>query len=272
MNSPVEGSQTWKLLGVPDDHSSDAVPGGVIGKLIKLSLPLDLPLIVNAVDPFAVEHYRRLRTRILQQQILKGFKTLVVTSPSPQEGKTLTVLNLGLSFALMPNFKVLVIDGDIRRGSLGQLLGADDLLGFSNLIDNTARIEDVVMRAKDFPLYFMGRGTSIVAPGELLQSYEFKSKLRKLAEHFSLILIDSPPANLISDVQHIAENSDAVLLVARAFTTTRKTFQKTLQDVSGFPVIGTVLNGLSRPESSRKYRGYYNYRGKESGPKLLTEA
>src|SRR3974390_3298165 len=58
----------------------------------------------NAVDQAVVEHYRRLRTKLIQQQAAKPFRTLMVTSPSPREGKTVTVLNLGLSFAMLPDF------------------------------------------------------------------------------------------------------------------------------------------------------------------------
>ena len=72
-----------------------------------------------------VERYRMLRTKILQEREKKFFRSLVVTSASPQEGKTVTVLNLALSFAALPSFRVLVIDGDMRKGSLGDWLGID---------------------------------------------------------------------------------------------------------------------------------------------------
>lgn len=221
------------------------------------ALNRSMPIIQNAVDPMVVEHYRKLRTKILQCQATKSARTLVTTSPSPQDGKTLTVLNLGLSFGMLPNFKVLLVDGDLRRGSLGKSLGVDKRLGFSNFIDGSARFEDVLTKSDRFPFYFIGSGTSEVPAAELLQSYELKSKFAGFAKHFSVVLVDSPPANLITDVQLLAAHCDAVLLIARAYATTRKAFEKTVQDLSSFRIIGTVLNGGTRIPLYRRYQEYY---------------
>jgi len=73
-------------------------------------------------------------------------------------------------------------------------------------------------------------------------------------------MVDSPPVNLITDTQLLAASCDAVLLVARAFSTTRKAFEKTVQDLSPFRLIGTVLNGGVKPR--RRGYGYgYGYGG-----------
>lgn len=241
---------------------SRAMPNGGLqqidfAKAGKLKIDPKLPVLANVVDTSVVEHYRRLRTKILQQQTNKLFRSLVVTSPGPEEGKTLTVLNLGWSFGMLPSFKVLLVDGDLRRGSLGTCLGLDDRPGLSNFVDGSARLEDVVLHCEEIPLYFIGRGNSKTTPAELLQSSELRNRFQKLAEHFSLVLVDSPPANLITDVQLLAANCDAVLLVARAFSTTTKAFEKAVQDVSSFRVIGTVLNGANKMQPYRKYRNYY---------------
>ena len=90
-----------------------------IGTPTKVVMDEAARLIPHTVDPAVVEHYRRLRTKILHQQSSTQFKSLMITSPGPQEGKTVIVINLGLSFALLPSFKVLMVDGDLRRGSLG---------------------------------------------------------------------------------------------------------------------------------------------------------
>jgi capsular exopolysaccharide synthesis family protein len=189
----------------------------------RLALDRRERLIPHAVDPGVVEHYRRLRTKIMQQQATKPFRTLVVTSANPQEGKTVTVLNLGLTFAIVPGFRVLVVDGDLRRGTMGNWLGIDNRQdGLSNVIDGTARFEDVVWKADDIPLHFMLRGNSRVSPGELLNSLQPTGQLRRISENFDLVLVDSPPVNLLTDVQLLAGSCEAVLLVARAFSTKRK--------------------------------------------------
>jgi capsular exopolysaccharide synthesis family protein len=181
----------------------------------------------------------------------------VVTSPNPQEGKTVTVLNLGLSFAMLPSFKVLIVDGDLRRGSLGKWLGADEFPGLSNLVDGSASLEDVVLKNDDTPLHFVARGHSQTSAGELLHSPQLSAHFQQMAKYFSLLLIDSPPANLVTDTQLLAANCDAVLIIARAFTTSRKSLEKAVQDLQAFRVLGTVLNCGTRAKSYKHYRGYY---------------
>ena len=214
-------------------------------------------LITNAADSVVTEYYRRLRTKILQQQATKPFRSLLIVSPSPQEGKTITVLNLGLSFATLPSFKVLVVDGDLRRGNIGKLLGIENHLGLTNLLDGSATLEDAVLKCDDIPVHFMTRGNSKVPPAELLHSPQLGKQLRSLSEQFDLVLVDSAPVNLITDTQLLAQSSDAILLVARAFSTTRKSLELTIQDLSQFRIIGTVLNGGPRTQVYRRYKGYY---------------
>jgi capsular exopolysaccharide synthesis family protein len=166
-------------------------------------------------------------------------------------------MNLGLSLAMLPDYKVLIVDGDLRRGSLGRWLGVDNQPGLSNLVDGSATIEHSIFKCDDRPLHFMLRGTSPIVPGELLQSPNLTSIYRRLGESFDLILVDSPPVNLMTDTQLLAGACDAVLLIARAYSTNRKGFEKAVQDLRGFRIIGTVLNGGARPRRSSRYKGYF---------------
>jgi len=225
------------------------IPAGVM-------LDQAAPLIPHAVDQAVIEYYRRLRAKIIQEQERKPFRSLVVTSPSPQDGKSLTVLNLALSFGMLPEHRVLLVDGDLRRGSVGKWLGVGDHPGLNNLIEGSAELEDVVLKCDEIPFCFIVRGTAATPPAELLHSSRLIPQLRKMTEHFSLVLIDSPPVNLVADAQQLAAGCDAVLLVARAFATTRKALQKAVQDLSTFRVIGTVLNRGMRSDLYRHYKDY----------------
>jgi len=226
---------------------------GLLGTEANARLNQGARLLPNSVDPAVVEHYRQLRTKILQQKEAKPFRTLLVTSASPQEGKTVTVLNLALSFSTLPSFKVLVIDGDLRRGTLGSWLGvSDDQPGLSNLFNGSARLEDVVLKSDQIPMQFMARGNAQVHD---LHPSHFAGHFRRLGENFDLVLIDSPPVNLLADVQLLAASSDAVLLVARAFSTTRKALEKATQELAPFRVIGAELN----PGVTQRSSGYYGY-------------
>ena len=92
---------------------------------------------------------------------------------------------------------------------------------------------------------------------ELLHSSQLSAHFRSMTEQFDLVLVDSPPVNLLTDTQLLAANCDAVLLVTRAFATSRKALEKAVQDLTPFRVIGTVLNGGARVRSYGGYKGYY---------------
>jgi protein-tyrosine kinase len=225
-----------------------------LGSSTTASLDKKARLIPHAMDSSVIEHYRRLRTKILQKRDEKPFRSLLVTSANPQEGKTVTVLNLGLSFAMLPGFKVLVIDGDLRRGSLARSLGVPEKQpGLADVISGTAKLEDVVLHSDEVPMHFIVRGNARVTD---MHASQFDVHFRSLAEDFDLIIVDSPPVNLLADVQLLASACEAVLLVARSFVTSRQTLEKAVQDLQTFNVIGTVLNAAAKGRS-QYYSGYY---------------
>ena len=102
-------------------------------------------------------------------------------------------------------------------------------------------------------MHFMVRGNAQVHD---MHPSHFANHFQKLGEAFDLVLVDSPPVNLLVDVQMLAANTDAVLLVARAFATSRKSLEKAVQELSPFRLLGAVLNGGVTARSKR-YFGYY---------------
>lgn len=256
--APAALDEPWITPAIEELSSFAAAPQhGTLGTETPVSLDQKARLIPNVVNPVVVEHYRRLRTKILQARGTQEFRTVVVTSASPQEGKTVTTLNLALSFAMLPAFKVVVVDGDLRRGSLGKWLGVTDRPGLSNLIEGSATLQDVVFKSDDIPIHFIVAGNSKTASAELLQSPQLGSHFRRMGEQFTLVLIDSPPVNLLTDAQLIASKCDAVLMVARAFSTTKKAFEQAARELASFRILGTVLNGGTRGQLSSRYNGYY---------------
>jgi len=211
-------------------------------------------LIPHTSDPIVVERYRMLRTKLLQEREKKSFRSLVITSSNPQEGKTVTVLNLALSFAALPSFKVLVIDGDMRKGTLGDWLGIDrDRPGLSNLLEGSARLDQVLLKSDDLGIHVIPRGNAQMCD---LQTCHFDAYFRQLAGEYDLVLVDTPPVNLITDVQIMAASCDAILMIARAFSTTNKSLEEAVDKLQSFRIIGTVLNA-GTPRRPRKYQGYY---------------
>jgi capsular exopolysaccharide synthesis family protein len=229
---------------------------GVAVTPVELHVDRRTPLMPHTMDLSVVEQYRKLLTKIQQQHAIQPIRSLLVASPGSGEGKTVTVVNLGLSFAMLPDFKVLVIDGDLRKGTVGKWLGTEKLAGLSNLIEGSAKPENVIFKAEDFPLYVMMAGTSEKSAAELLTSPRLGESIRRMSEHFDLVIVDSPPVNLITDAQMLANNCDAVLLVARAFKTSNKAFQKTLSELQRCRLVGTILNAGMRAKEYKRYYGY----------------
>ena len=97
-----------------------------------------------------------------------------------------------------------------------------------------------------------------VPAAELLHSTDrLRELFRHMTKEYDLVVVDSSPVTLITDAQLLAENCDAVLLVARAFSTTRKSLEQTARELSAFRIVGTVLNGGTRAQLYRRYNGYY---------------
>lgn len=243
--------------GLPAAEAPSA-DGSSFGNTITAAVSARARLLPSATDPMLVEHYRRLRTKILQQREARAVGTLMVASAGPQEGKTLTTLNLALSFALLPSFRVLVVEGDLRKGNIGEWLGVEPgLRGFGNLIEGSATLAEAVSKAEGIPLHFMIQGNSPIPPAELLNAPDLSRHFHEMAARFDLVLVDSPPVNLFTDAQLLAAHADAVLVVARAFSTRAQAFERAVQELGPAKVIGAVLNAASMPHS-RRY-GYEHY-------------
>ncbi len=242
------------LTATPAADSTAPQAQSLAGTSTAIHLDKRARLIPHTSDPIVVERYRMLRTKLLQEREKKSFRSLVITSANPQEGKTVTALNLALSFAALPSFKVLVIDGDMRKGTLGDWLGIDrDRPGLSNLLEGSARLDQVLLKSDELAIHVIPRGNAQMCD---LQTSHFDAYFRQLAGEYDLVLVDTPPVNLITDVQIMAASCDAILMIARAFSTTNKSLEEAVDKLQPFRIVGTVLNA-GTPRRSRKYQGYY---------------
>lgn len=230
---------------------------GTSGTRVSFHMDPSVRVWSHAVDHTVLENYGLLRTHILQKHREEPFKSLLVTSPGPAQGKTVTVLNLALLFAKLPSFKVLVIEGDLRRGTLQNILGLDSSPGLCNLLDGTATQKEVILKSDATPVDFVLRGRSSVSPAELLHSPRLGNYIRELGGHYDLVLIDSAPANLVEDTQLLAEHSDAILLVARPFLTSCKELSAASRSLARHRIIGAVFNGAKAIAPYQRYRSYY---------------
>jgi capsular exopolysaccharide synthesis family protein len=205
------------------------------------------------------ESYRSIRTALLFSQPEKPPKVILVTSPAPGEGKTISTLNLAIALA-QDGHDVLVIDADLRKGSCHARLGIKNHNGLSNVLTGNLSLEEAIRPTSVSRLSLLSRGICPPNPTDLLGSEKMRHVLGKLRESFNFILIDSPPTIAVSDAAVLSIMSDGVILVFHGQKTTMTSARQALErlDAIRAPILGVVLNGvdLANPEYAY-YRHYY---------------
>ena len=205
------------------------------------------------------EAYRNIRTNLLLSQPEANRKVILITSPSPGEGKTATALNLGIAWA-QDGFKVLIIDADMRRGSCHSGLGVSNRVGLSNLLAGEMSLETVIQQTSVEGLSLLPCGACPANPSGLLGTRKMANIITQLRETFDFILLDSPPAMAISDPVVLSGVSDGILLVFHPRKTTAHVARQVKErfDAIRAPVLGVILNGINVADPDYVYyRDYY---------------
>ena len=217
---------------------------------------------------YVQEAYKTLRTNIRFFLSGDGCKKFCITSGLASEGKSITILNLAISFAEAGS-KVLLIDADLRRPSLARLLIETASPGLSNVLAGLCKPEEAIRNAVYDNLDVMFSGEIPPNPSELLGSERMAKMLDKLSLHYDYILVDTPPVGVVSDVCVVGQQLDGVLFLVRQNYTEKETVARGIKqlEISGVNLMGFVLNGADKNRNSRyarkyKYKsryGYYRY-------------
>jgi capsular exopolysaccharide synthesis family protein len=204
------------------------------------------------------ESYRTIRTALLFSRPEKPPQVIVLTSPSPSEGKTATTLNLGIALA-QDGYKILVIDADLRKGCCHTRLGVRNHRGLSNVLTGNLALEDGIQRTSVGGLSLLSRGICPPNPGELLGSNKMRQVLKTLREQFNFILIDSPPAIAVSDAAVLSMMCDGVIMVFNGRKTTTASARQAIErlDAIRAPILGAVLNRIDLGNPDYSYYRYY---------------
>ena len=218
----------------------------------------------------AVEQFRSLRSRIYELRDIKPLKSILISSGVPQEGKSFVATNLAISLARNKNAKVLLIDGDMRRYTLHQLLGcesqpglADYLAGRSTLLEVLQRPEAASITATAgvrvgglSSLAFIAGGHGGDRAADLSNNTRFAELISAASAAFDWIIIDSSPVLPVSDAVNLSRSCDGVLLVARSGVTEFAVAQKAQQELKAANLLGFVLNAAERSPVVGTYYGY----------------
>jgi capsular exopolysaccharide synthesis family protein len=207
----------------------------------------------------AADRYRALRYSLESHRSEAGLPVTAITSPSPGDGKTVTVLNLAGAFAQAPDARVLVVDADLRRPSVAAYLGLDanQSPGLSRALRHrTCALGDIVQRLDELNLSVVPAGPPEPSPCELLNSPRLAMLIREARRDFDCVLIDTPPA-LLPDCRLIERWVDGFLMVVTANKTPRRMLTEALSEIDPAKVFGLVFNADDR--ASARYYGYYEY-------------
>jgi protein-tyrosine kinase len=216
----------------------------------------------------AVEQFRSLRSRIYELRDMSHLKSILVSSGMPQEGKSFISTNLALSLARHKNSRVLLIDGDMRRYTLHQLLGCESHPGLADYLAGKASLVEVMQRAEQSadadgtgkPLLpnvtFIAGGNGGDKAADLSGSPKFGELIKLASPHFDWIIVDSSPVLPVSDAVNLARFCDGVLLVARGGITKFPIAQRAQSELKASNVLGFVLNAV---QDAPQVGGYYGY-------------
>ena len=206
-----------------------------------------------------VEEFRSLRTRLNHLQSLQVLHTLVVTSPSPAEGKTFTATNLAIAEAHLRGNPTLLADFDCRRPTLHDLLGLERSPGITDYLMGKATLAECIRRVADLDLYVMTAGTAVINPLELLNLPEVRLLLQHLPSVFNWVILDTPPLLFAADANLLATYCDGTLLVVRLNATSAEMATRAIQGMSHNNLVGVVANAARRGELYSKYGYPYYY-------------
>jgi capsular exopolysaccharide synthesis family protein len=199
---------------------------------------------------------RAIRTNLLFMSPDKPFKKMLVTSSGPQEGKSTTAINLGITMAQSGN-RVLLIDTDMRRPRLHKAFGVPNEIGVSSLVVGEGNADEAVKSTEVPGLFVLPCGPIPPNPSELLHTKAFLDLVNALALKFDRVILDSPPVGAVSDAVVLATEVDGVIVVLKAGKTQRELAKRTvkaLRDVKA-NIYGAILNDVDLQKS--KYGDYY---------------
>ena len=222
------------------------------------------------------EAYRALRTSILLSSVSHPPRSILVTSSVPQDGKTMTCVNIGIVLAQQGK-RILLIDADMRRPNIHKIFGMSGKTGLSNILTGGAKVSDAIQTTVQPNLFALLAGPIPPHPSELLSSAMMQDLLKRWREEYDHIIIDTPPVLSVTDAVLLSVQTDAVILIIRSHQTSTAHVRRTrnlLQSVNA-SVLGVVVNAadLTSPDYYYYYYGskYRYYAEKKNHKTNATE-
>ena len=204
------------------------------------------------------EEFRTLRTRLNHLQTLQPLHTVVVTSPSPAEGKTFSAVDLALAQSHLAENSVLLGDFDLRRPIVHNLFQIERAPGLSDYLTGQCTFPEALRRIEGMSLYVLPAGSPVKNPLELLNMKQAKALFEELPRTFNWAIFDTPPLLFSADANLLATMADGTVLVVKIGSTTFDNVTRAMQSLCENNVLGIVANGARASELYSKYTYYYS--------------
>ena len=218
-------------------------------------------LVTAATSTVSLEQYRRLATVLHEEQVRRQLKTVMITSALPQEGKTLTIVNLALTLSESYARRVLVIDADLRWPGVHTVLDIPNDRGLSEALrDGQQELSFVEVSSR---LSVLTAGKPGPTPLAGLTSSRMAEVIETCAGRFDWVLIDTSPVGVLPDAQVLARLVGAVILVIGAGSTPAAAVERAIAEIGPDSILGTVLNRVD--ERRVPQAGYYGKYGTRIG-------
>jgi protein-tyrosine kinase len=204
------------------------------------------------------EEFRTLRTRLNHLQTLQPLHTIVVTSPSPAEGKTFSAVNLALAQSHLAEAACLLGDFDLRRPIVHNLFQIDRAPGLSDFLTGQCSFAQALRKIESMNLYLLPAGSPVKNPLELLNMRQSRLLFEELPRIFNWAIFDTPPLLFSADANLLSTIADGTILVVKIGSTTFDNVTRAMQSLCENNVLGIVANGARASELYSKYTYYYS--------------
>lgn len=204
------------------------------------------------------EQFRALRTNLSMIAEQRELKVVGIASALSGEGKSFVSANLAHSLAIQREQRVLMVDCDLRRGTLAGLLGARPGPGLTEYLRGGNSLASVIQHGSGSGLYLIPSGERVQEPGEMITSSGLGQLLAQLRPLFDWIVIDTPPTIQFADAGVIADLCDGILLVFGAGMTPVQLAKRAARELKNHVLLGAVLNRGDEAKQNAKYYSYYD--------------
>ena len=270
-NEPDQQPREWappaeEAKPEPDRRSYMEMP-----REVKLPSMDEMLVAYREPGSIAAEQFRKLRTQLLGMRLPSPPKTIMVTSATDSEGKTLVSTNLATVLAHDLRSHALLVDADLRNPTLSRWFGLQSGRGLADYLAAGANIPELLIKTNVDKLTILSSGSFQANPVELIGSKRMETLVLEMRERYSdrYVIFDSSPLLATTEPSVITRLVDGIILVVRAGVTPRETVQQALATVEREKVLGIVLNDLEFESGglSSRYFGsseyYYRHKDKE---------